>query len=145
MPIIKLPLNPILFIRNRYHPLFYFRKSRAFQELTRLMDIPVAIRFPEVSHRVCVSLSKNLSWVLSGGKAGEEDERRNFTTLLRAGRFRTFIDVGANVGLYGFMFRSLVADSSVIMIEPDSDNAELIRKTLRRAGAGNVNLVEAAA
>ncbi len=134
----------ILFLRNRFHPLFYLRQFKVFQRATRLLDVPIAIRFKEVSHPVFVSFSKNLGWVLSGGAAGEEGERENFIWLIKEGGFRHFLDVGANIGLYGFIFGSVENDGSVTMMEPDDSNAKLIRKTILTSKL-SVTLVEAAA
>lgn len=134
----------MLFIRNRFHPLFYLRQFSVFQRATRLLDIPIAIHFKEVSHPVYVSLSKNLGWVLSRGASGEEGERKNFIWLIDSGRFRRFLDVGANIGLYGFIFGSATKDGTVAMIEPDQSNAILIRKTIL-ASKLHSTVVEAAA
>lgn len=134
----------VLAIRDRYHPLFHLRKFRAFQVLTRHLDIPVAIRIPAIDHKVVVSLSKNLSLVLSGGGAGEEQERDNFQKLVSLGGFRRFFDVGANVGLYGFMFRNRVPGSAVTLFEPDPANARLLRRTIDGSGVKDVALVCAA-
>lgn len=123
-------VDMLIRIRNRYHPLFYFRRYRLLQVVIRLFDIPVAIGFPGIRHKVYVSLSKNLSWVLSAGGAGEERERVNFGRLVALARPEVFFDVGANVGLYSFLFRSLVPGGSVTMFEPDPANAKLIKKTI---------------
>jgi FkbM family methyltransferase len=133
-----------LLIRDRYHPLFRLRKVAVFQKLTRLLDVPIAIRFPSISHPIYVSLSKNLPLVLSGGAAGEERERQNFIALVKTAGFRRFFDVGANIGLYAFLFRTIVAESEVSMFEPDEDNAGLIRRTLARAGLSDVQLMQVA-
>ena len=133
----------MLFLRRRFHPLFHLRRFAAFQWATRRLDVPIAIRFNEVSHPVYVSLSKNLGWVLSGGASAEESERENFIWLIRAGGFRRFLDVGANVGLYGFIFGTLAGDGSVTMVEPDDSNARLIRKTIQASNLQST-LVEAA-
>jgi FkbM family methyltransferase len=137
-------MRMLSFIRERYHPLFHLRRFSAFQKLTRYLDLPLAIGFPSISHPVYVSLSKNLSFVLSGGAAGEERERQHFVKLIQLGGFRRFFDVGANIGLYGFMFRTIVADGVVTMFEPDEANARLIRRTIARAGLLEVQLIQAA-
>jgi hypothetical protein len=82
-------------IRERYHPLFHLRKVSGFQKLTRRLDVPIAIRFPSISHPLYVSFSKNLSYVLSWGAADEERERQNFIAVVKMGGFRCFYDVGA--------------------------------------------------
>ena len=110
-----------------------------------LMNFPVAIQFEQVSHRVYVSLSKNLSWVLTGGKAGEELERENFVALVKTAAFKNFLDVGANIGLYGFIFASASEGSHITMVEPDKDNAKLISRTIDAVGMSErITLVEAA-
>jgi FkbM family methyltransferase len=137
-------LNSLLSIRERYHPLFHLRRFRAFQRLTRVLDVPVKIRFPSVSHGVYVSLSKNLSWVISGGETAEEREREHFVALVQRCKFQNFLDVGANVGLYGFMFRTIANNGVVTMIEPDEDNANLIRRTITRSGVKDIKLIQGA-
>ena len=62
----------MLIIRNRFHPIFHLRKWALFRQATILLDIPIAIHFEDVVHPVYVSLSKNLSLILTGGGAGEE-------------------------------------------------------------------------
>lgn len=133
----------MLVLRNRFHPLFLLRKFSAFRWATHRLDVPIAIRFREVSHPVYVSFSKNLSWVLSGGASGEESERENFIWLVKEGGFQRFLDVGANVGLYGFIFGSVTNDGTVTMIEPDDSNAKLIRKTILASNL-RTTLLEAA-
>jgi FkbM family methyltransferase len=133
----------MLYLRNRFHPLFHLRKYSAFQRATRLLDVPTAIRFKQISHPVYVSFSKNLSWVLSGGEAAEEGERQNFIWLTHTGGFKRFLDVGANIGLYGFLFGSIASDATVTLVEPDRANARLIRKTIQ-ASKLTATLVEAA-
>jgi FkbM family methyltransferase len=137
--------NPFLILRDRYHPLFHLRKFRVFQSMTRLVDFPVAIHFSPIPHRIYVSLSKNLSFVLSRGEAGENLERRHFAYLCELGNFKRFADVGANIGLYGFLFRTLVDRGFVTMFEPDPRNAQLILRTIQRNGVANVHLLQAAA
>jgi len=82
--------------------------------------------------------------VLSGGAAGEERERQHFIELVQLGRFSRFFDVGANIGLYGFMFRTIVKDGIVVMFEPDDANARLIRRTIARAALLEVQLMQVA-
>lgn len=137
--------HPLLYIRERYHPLFHLRKFPAYQWLTRQLDIPVAVPCASVSHRVYVSLTKNLSLVLSRGGAGEDKEREHFVEMLQSQKFRRFFDVGANVGLYGFIFRSAIKEGALVMIEPDADNVKLIRRTIARAHLKGVQLLHAAA
>ncbi len=137
--------NIMINIRNKYHPLFHLRKFTIFKKITRFLDIPVSIRFPVIGHRIVVSLTKNLSFVLSSGSAGEEKERNNFARIVSFGQFKSFFDVGANIGIYSFLFKSLVPQGRVVMFEPDPQNAKLILLTLAQSNLQNMELIEAAA
>src|SRR5947209_20601414 len=135
-------------IRERYHPIFHLRKLSSFQRLTRYMYHPVAIRCPAVQHPIYVSLSKNLSLVLSRGDQYAQmhaPERDRFIVLIKSGGFKRLFDVGANIGLYGFVFQSIAQGGSVIMVEPDPGNAQLIRRTIAHSHLRNIKVVEAAA
>jgi len=59
-----------------------------FHAITRLVDFPVAIHFSPIPHCIYVSLSKNLSFVLSGREAGENLERRHFAYVCSLGKFK---------------------------------------------------------
>lgn len=125
--------------------LSHLRSWGAFRTFARAMDIPVPIRIPYVVHPIYVSLSKNVSWVVSRGRGIEEGERNNFVRLLQSGLFRKVADIGANAGVYGFMAANL-AGAQVIMVEADSGNADLLQRTITRAGKGDsVKLIRAAA
>jgi FkbM family methyltransferase len=134
----------VLRIRERFHPLFHLRKLRLFRQASKFFDRPIGIHFDGINHPVYVSLSKNLSWVLSNGRAGEEAERTNFLNIVGIGSFKTLWDVGANIGLYGFLFASAVKDASVLMFEPDQANIRLIKATIARSSIKSVRLIEAA-
>lgn len=59
---------------------------------------------------------------------------------------RTFLDVGANIGVFTSLGASLVGESGhVVAVEPIARNAELIERTLQRNGFRNVELIRAAA
>ncbi len=133
----------MLFLRNHFHPLFFLRQFAVFRRATQILDVPIAIRFKDIAHPVHVSFSKNLSWVLTGGASIEEGERKNFIWLVKEGGFRQFVDVGANIGLYGFIFGSIAKDGIVTLIEPDPSNVKLIHKTIA-ASKLQVTLVQAA-
>jgi FkbM family methyltransferase len=64
--------------------------------------------------------------------------------LLRPGM--TFLDVGANIGLYTALAARIVGPSGrVIAVEPSSSNCALIKETVRLNAFGNVIVFEGAA
>jgi FkbM family methyltransferase len=46
---------------------------------------------------------------------------------------RSFWDVGANVGYYTWVVKSIAPEARVRVFEPDTDNLTLLRETIRRA------------
>ncbi len=58
-----------------------------------------------------------------------------FVSVIKVGRPQRLWDVGANMGWYSWTFLSHVADGQVVLLEPDPDNLELLRRTARRVGA----------
>jgi FkbM family methyltransferase len=58
----------------------------------------------------------------------------------------TFLDVGGNIGWFAVIgSRQVGPGGKVFTIEPDPDNAALLRENLRRNGCANATLCEAAA
>jgi FkbM family methyltransferase len=55
------------------------------------------------------------------------------------------VDVGAHVGFYTLLTASTRPDIRIVAIEADPYNAAALRANVRRAGAGNVEIVEKAA
>lgn len=132
-----------MFIREKCHPLFYLRKFKMFQWLTRIFDLPIAVRFAQIHHPIYVSFTKNLSFLLTGGESGESKERVNFIKIVNRGKLNSFIDVGANIGLFGFLFKSLVPQGKVLMIEPDTSNYNLLQKTIAKHNIQDIVLINA--
>jgi hypothetical protein len=91
-------------VRDRFHPLFHLRKLALFRWAIGQIHFPIAIRIDGISHSVCVDFARNLSWVLSNGRVPESQERANFLKLTESAGCKPMYDVGANVGLYAFMF-----------------------------------------
>lgn len=73
---------------------------------------------------------------------------RNETSLMRAivKPGFTVVDVGANIGYYTILFSKLVgSDGTVIAIEPEPRNYQLLRENISRNVSDNVIALEAAA
>jgi FkbM family methyltransferase len=74
----------------------------------------------------------------------EAGETRFLSALLRGGD--TFVDVGANVGYFSVLGASCVgAEGSVIAVEPEPRNLELLRANLARNGCAQASVIAAAA
>jgi FkbM family methyltransferase len=80
--------------------------------------------------------------------ASTGDWELNEAILFRAHiqRRSTVVDIGAHVGYYTILSASAVGRRGrVIAVEPDPDNAALLRENIRRNRLANVTVVEAAA
>jgi FkbM family methyltransferase len=80
--------------------------------------------------------------------AATGDWEINEATIVRA-HLRpgmTFVDIGAHVGYYtNLAAREVGTSGHVYAVEPDPDNAALLRENVRRNGYRNVTVIEAAA
>ncbi len=78
--------------------------------------------------------------VRNGSLAGyESDVRRAITRLTRPGF--TAYDIGANVGIFSFLFLSLVGPQGhVYAFEPEPNNGECLGHSIAKAAAENITL-----
>jgi hypothetical protein len=81
-------------------PLFALRRRRWFQRITIALDRQIRVRVAGLSFPITMRLGPNLSLVVGRRDA----DYLAFGRLLAASPPRCFWDVGANVGLYGFLF-----------------------------------------
>jgi len=80
--------------------------------------------------------------------AATGDWEINEATIVRSylRRGMTFVDIGAHVGYYtNLAAREVGTKGHVIAVEPDPDNAALLRENVRRNKHRNVTVIEAAA
>ena len=74
----------------------------------------------------------------------EPRETRYLTTLLKAGQ--TFVDVGAHVGYFSLFAARLVGPGgTVIAVEPEPRNLDLLRRNIARNGVDTVRVLPFAA
>jgi FkbM family methyltransferase len=55
-----------------------------------------------------------------------------------------FWDVGANNGYYGWLLKSRHRSMSIVMVEPDPDNAAMLRDTITRRAIPGITVLQAA-
>jgi FkbM family methyltransferase len=134
-------MNPLVFIRRKYHPLFHLRRFAIFREFQRLVDPDVRIKAPS-GGCVFVKLLRDLSLVLSQGDI-EKAAHDCFDQLLRHQRPDLFMDVGANVGFYSWQARNQGVPF-ILMFEPDLVNARLISRTIKANRYANIFLIPCA-
>jgi FkbM family methyltransferase len=119
--------------RECFHPLNYLRRHAFSRNVLRVMDIPIWTKLPGVDWRVRVRLVRHASaFLLPGGI--EPGIMGLFSSIAREIGIRTFWDIGANMGYYAWLVKSLSPGTQVRMFEPDPDNVWLVQQTLRQAG-----------
>lgn len=130
-------------VRDRFHPLNHLRRRAFSRKILRTMDIPVWMKLPGVDRKVRVRLVRHAhAFMLPGGM--EPAILALFSATAREIGIRSFWDVGANVGYYTWLTKSIAPNAEVRMFEPDADNAALVRQTLSRSGADGIVLREVA-
>lgn len=111
-----------------------WRYARANQ-----LDVPIVVPWLEGT-RVGVTLGNDMSLCLYVGGSFEPNEFAFLNRVLRRGV--TFIDVGANEGLYTlFAARRVGASGRVIAVEPSSRERALLEANLARNQMRNVTVV----
>lgn len=132
-------------LRHRFHPLHRARRNRFLGRcVLPLLDRPVSARLHGVSFPVRVRLVRHAAYILNS-RVVEPGELALFDVLCRELRPRVLWDVGANIGLYGWLFLCALPAGRAVLFEPDPDNLALLRRTVEGAGLDRVEIVPAAA
>jgi FkbM family methyltransferase len=133
----------LLYLRRTFHPLWRLRRSRIYPALEHLFERTVMGKINGVPHPVAMRRLRDVSWWLGG--ANQEPETIVFLhRLLQEISVKVFWDVGANLGFYSWLVRSIQPTSKLVLFEPDPLNAELIRQTVGENQLSDVSLIESA-
>jgi FkbM family methyltransferase len=112
---------------------------RFFSDLT----VPAVLGRPFFGFTLYLDLPRSTThWLLYLQGERAIDERRIVRTLVKPGN--RVIDVGANVGYYLLMIKSIVGDAGVVCFEPEPANLVELRRNVARNFLVNVHIVNAA-
>jgi FkbM family methyltransferase len=131
-------------LRERFHPLYYARKSAAGRFVIRLIDRPVWLPVPAVSFKVRGRLVTHGLAFAAIGSQEPGSEALALVCIDRLG-LESFWDVGANIGYYTWLLKSASPALRAVMFEASPANAELVRTTLHRNQLPGVELIAAGA
>jgi FkbM family methyltransferase len=131
-------------LRQRFHPLHHLRRNRFMaSRLLPLLDRPVARRLRDVRWPVWTRRIGHATYGIDS-RIVEPGELALFAVLCRAYELRVLWDVGANMGLYSWLFLSRDPCAAATMFEPDPDNLALIDRTVETNGLDRVTVVRCA-
>ena len=117
-------------IRNKFHPLWHLRSYGLFRIIQRYVDIPISVHLYNIDWKVSVRLMRHMSWIFNS----EFYEPRITSLILAIDKVikpKIFWDIGANIGYYSWLLMSHNKDIEVVLFEPDSDNIQLLRRTIK--------------
>lgn len=136
--------NLIRKIRQRFHPLFYARKSSIGRLVIKLIDRPTWLSVKDVNFKVRGRL---LTHGLAFGVTGSQEVNPEALAMacIRHLGLHSFWDVGANIGHYTWLTKTVNPDIEVVLFEPLPANIALIRDTLSRNMFSSTTLIPAAA
>jgi FkbM family methyltransferase len=118
-------------VRDRLHPLNHLRRHAFTRAILQAIDVPVWAGLPGVRWNVRVRLIRHACYfVLSAG--AEPGVASLVCSIVRQCGVRSFWDVGANIGYYSWLVKSIAPTAQIRMFEPEPDNLLLIRSTIRR-------------
>jgi FkbM family methyltransferase len=126
--------------RENFHPLWHLRRnSAAFRWITRNIRIPIGVHINDIDHPLYVDLLRNPHLMWSPNNYEREDLNL-MVSLIGSLNLRRMFDVGANLGIYSFLFSANAVDGEVVAFEPDAVNAKLFEKTSARCPRRNIAL-----
>jgi FkbM family methyltransferase len=135
--------NLIQRIRQEFHPLFHARKSAFGRMVIRLLNQPAWLTVQGVNFKVRGRLlTHGLAFAVIGSQ--EENPEALITACMRHLRLRSFRDVGANIGHYTLLMKTVDPQIETVLIEPLPTNQALIRDTLKRNTLQKTTLIPAA-
>jgi FkbM family methyltransferase len=130
-------------LRERFHPLFHLRRIAIFRALAVRVDFAVRASIKDIGFPVWVNWQKHAA--LFFGECGvEREERANFRALCLSNDFKVLWDIGANIGLYSFIFKTLIPDGHVVAFEPDTNNLKLLNRTVAESALNGIAIVPVA-
>jgi FkbM family methyltransferase len=131
-------------VRERFHPLYYARKSSAGRLAIRLLDRPAWLSVPGVTFKVRGRLvTHGLAFAAVGSQ--EPGSEALALTCVDHLKLQSFWDVGANIGHYTWLLKSASPRLRAVLFEPSPQNADLVRATLQRNQLPCVELIAAGA
>lgn len=130
-------------VRERFHPLNALRRHKLSRAVLSAVDIPIWVKLPGVRWKAKVRLVRHASFFILGG-AVEPGIAALFTAIGRQFGIQSFWDVGANVGYYSWLVKSVAPEAKVRMFEPDPENLALVRETMRRTDLSEIVVREVA-
>ena len=117
-------------IRERFHPLFYARKSPLGRFVIRILDQPAWLSIEGVTFKARGRiLTHGLAFAITGSQ--ETTSEAVMTACIRLLPLRSFWDVGANIGYYTWLMKSARPEIEAVLMEPLPANAALIAETIR--------------
>jgi FkbM family methyltransferase len=126
-------------IRDHFHPLDHLRRYSLSRRLLSAVDIPVWAKLPGVDWRVRVRFIRHASsFMLASG--AEPGIMALFRVIHDQIGIRSFWDVGANLGYYSWIVKSIEPTAEILMFEPEDENLILIYETMRRTSLRDVTV-----
>ncbi|MGB8538276.1 MAG: FkbM family methyltransferase [Acidobacteriaceae bacterium] len=131
-------------LRERFHPLYYARKSATGRFLIGLVDQPVWFSVRDVGFKVRGRLITHGLVFAAVGSQEPESKALALACMDRL-KLESFWDVGANIGYYTWLLKSSSPELRAVLFEASPSNAEFVRATLKRNRLPGVELIAAGA
>jgi FkbM family methyltransferase len=120
------------------------RRIPAVRAVIRQLDIPIWTRIYGVRWPVRLRLLRDIAYLVNR-RTHEPEILALFMAISLVHKPRSFWDVGAGIGVYSWVLKSLDPALEVVMFEPDPVSSKLIHETLHRGGLEGMSVLSAAA
>lgn len=126
-------------VHDTWHPLYHLRKFSTVRAIMRLLDVPIWITICGIKYKVRVRLMRNASYLVNP-RTIEPEIIALFVAIQKVFAPKTFWDIGANIGVYSYLLKSLDEKIEVKLFEPDPINLSLVEQTTRRARLSGIEV-----
>lgn len=123
--------------------LYSLRRNALGRCLLVFFDLMLPVRVKDVNFRVSLRIFRHSGYAF-GSSQVEPNMHRLFLRICQGIPALSFVDAGANIGIYSWMAKSSRPDASVLTIEPDPGNYSCLNSTVSRNMLEKVTLVNKA-
>jgi FkbM family methyltransferase len=137
-------IRTLQIIREKFHPLYRARKSAIARCAIHLVDRPIWMPLPSVHFKI---RGRMITHGLAFATVGSQEKFAEALAMACVRRLdlRSFWDVGANIGYYSWLLKSIAPHLEIVLLEAFPPNAELIQATINRNKFEKTTLIAAGA
>lgn len=116
--------------------LLKLRKYSAFRSIVSALNINIPYRIKEIKSKIYIQMSRSTEELFGRSYDVEREVIQIVQEIISKNSYKTFIDIGSNIGVYAWIVEDFSKDIKIYCVEPDLYNVITLSKTaiLRNSG-----------